>query len=302
VKLALAIIVALALALVVAARIPKSEQVLEDLPAIGWVVDLIGVSHDDLETPEELHYRADHPDALANLRLPHTEVRGDTLVVFAHDAFDAEQWRDRLAVHPAPLSAYSVVYVSDELTALRRSLGSDEQAKKLGIAVEYDSVGYHLQIAHGGMYVNADWAEAHHCDTRDRIVGTGVYCTVSPADRLAAYIKGDPGLFIDAHPLDIPKCRTFVPDNTATNERFYEVALPALTLVPTHVVAGAEALDLTVDLPAFPSDAELVVQLAGQLYPATLRPGGLSVACRGSMAFDFETAYALAAAGLHEIK
>jgi hypothetical protein len=291
VKLALAIVLAIAIALVVAIRIPRSAEMLEDVPGIGWLVDLIGAAHED-SGPLEFRYRLDHPERLANVFVPGSKRQGDTLIVY-----------DRpLTLGRPKLFAYSVVYQSDELTALSRALRKDDQAKKLGITVELDHIGYHLQIPSDGMYVNPDWAEAHHCDTSHRIVGTGVYCVVRPAERLSAYVKGDPGLFTDAHPLDVPQGRTFLPADAATSDRFYEVALPALALEPTRAVAGADSLDLTVDLPAFPSDAELVLQIGGTLYPATPHAGGLTVDCGGGLAADLERSYALAAAGLHELR
>lgn len=299
-KLALVVVVVVALALVVAVRIPRSAEFLDDVPGVGWLVELIGATHED-SGPVELRFRADHPDELAHVHLPNTEIRGDTLVVLAHDDLDAYEWRDRLAVRPGPLYAYSVVYQSDELTALQRALRKDPQATKLGISVELDHVGYHLQITGDGMYVNPEWAEAHHCDTRDRIVGTGVYCIVTAADRLSAYVRGDPGLFTDAHPIELPSGRTFLPDDVARGERFYEVALPALTLAPTRVEDHGDSLALTVALPDFPSDAELVVQISGKLYPATPHPGGVTVATGAGVSDELATAYALASAGLHEL-
>lgn len=289
-KLALAILGAAALAILIAVRIPRSADYLEDVPVIGWLVDVIG-THADRE-PVEFRYRVDHPEQLAQLHLPNTVLHGDTLVVTG--------WP--VTGERPQLFAYKVVYQSDELTALQRALRRDDQAKKLGISIELDRVGYHLQIASDGMYVNPDWAEAHQCNTRDRIVGTGVYCIVGAADRLKAYVKGDPGLFTDAHPLDLPPGRTFVPADDVTNEQFYEVELPALPLDATAAVARGETLDVTAQLPAFAPDDEVAVRFAGKLYVATPRAGGLVIPMGDGLARELSTSYALAAAGLHELR
>jgi len=304
VKLALAIVVAVVLALVVAVRIPRSAEVLEDVPGLGWLVELIGANHEGELGPEEIRYRADHPEQLARVHLPNTEVHGDMLVIHAHDALDAMSQRDHLtAGPPGPFYAYVVVYQSDELTALQRALRKDDQAKKLGISVELDHVGYHLQIPGDGMYVNPDWAEQHHCDTRDRIVGTGVYCIVPAAARLSAYLDGDPGLFTDPHPLDVPAGRTFLPDDVSRNERFYEVQMPAMQLQPSDLRPREDGLDVIAAVPAAAtaSDVELVVQISGKLYLATPIPGGLHIATGPVLADELATYHALAAAGLHEL-
>ena len=294
---------ALALATVVALRSPGTELWLEDLPVIGsvfgWLGELIGSPRDE---SVELRYRADHPEQLAHVQLPDAEVRGDTLVVTARDGRYAYELRDRLARRPAPMPAYIVVYQSDELTALQRALRRDDQAKKLGIAVELDHVGYHLQVATDGLYVNPDWAEQHHCDTGDRIVGTGVYCLPTGAERLTAYVKGDPGLFTDPHPIELPPQRTFLPDDDVRNERFYEVVLPAISLEVTAALPRGDSLEVTARLPALAPDVELAVQIGGKLYVATPRPGGLAIATGGVLADDLATSYALAAAGLHELR
>jgi hypothetical protein len=290
VKLALAILGAVALAILIAVRIPRSADYLEDVPVIGWLVDLIG-SHADRE-PIKFRYRVDHPEQLAQLHLPNTVLRGDTLFVSGGP----------VTVQQPRLFAYKVVYQSDELTALQRALRKDDQATKLGISIQLDHVGYHLQIASDGMYVNPDWAEAHHCDTRDRIVGTGVYCIISAAERLKAYVKGDPGLFTDPHPLDLPPSRTFVPGDGVANERFYEVELPAMPLDVTGAVARGDTFGVTAQLPAFAPDDEIAVQISGKLYVATQQPGGLDIATGADLARELSTSYALAAAGLHELR
>lgn len=305
-RLALGIVVALALALVVAIRIPRSAEFLEDIPGVGWLVELIGAAHAD--TPVELHYRADHPEQLARVHLPNAELRGDTLVVTAHDDLDAALQREHLAAAapPGPFSAYIVVYQSDELTALSRALRSDDQARKLGISVELDHVGYHLQITTDGMYVNPEWAEQHHCSTRDRIVGTGVYCYVPAAERLRAYMHGDPGLFTDPHVLPFPDGRTFLPDDDDTSERFYELELPMFPVDFTAVSRDGDALEATLAAPlpdrATASDAELMIKLGRRLYVATRTPGGLRIATGAELADELATRFALAAAGLHELR
>jgi hypothetical protein len=290
VKLALAIFGALALAILIAVRIPRSADYLEDLPGIGWVVELIGANHEQ-SAPAEFRYRVDHPEQLAQLHLPDTVLHGNTLIVSG--------WP--LTIDRPHLFAYKVVYQSDELTALSRALRKDDQAKKLGISIELDRVGYHLQIPSDGMYVNPDWAEAHHCDARDRLVGTGVFCIVTAAERLKAYVKGDPGLFTDPHPLDLPPGRTFLPDDDTKNERFYEVELPAMPLDVTTAAARGDTLDVTAQLAAFAPDVELVVLIAGKLYVAEPHAGGLEIPTGADLARELSTSYALAAAGIHAL-
>lgn len=305
-KLALTIVVAVAVALLVAIRVPQTAELLEDVPGISWLVELIGAA-DEHASPVELRFRADHPEQLASIHLPNATVRGDLLLITAHDDLDATVEREHLAAgRPGPFSAYVVVYQSDELTAISRALHGDDQAQKLGISVELDHVGYHIHTKDGGMYVNPDWAEQHHCGTRDRIVGTGVYCYVTAAERLRAYMQGDPGLFTDPHTFPFPGDRTFLPDDDDTSERFYEVELPMFPVDLTAVSVDGDALDATLAAPlperATAPDAEVMIKIGRKLYVATRTPGGLRIATGAVLADELATSYALAAAGLHELR
>jgi len=59
---------------------------------------------------------------------------------------------------------------------------------------------------------------------------------------------------------------------------------------------------VTARLPSLAPDVELAAQVGGKLYLATPRPGGLAIATGAELAAELATSYALAAAGLHELR
>lgn len=209
-KIALVALVVLVLGVVVAARIPKTAAYMEDVPLLGTVVEWIGhrgpseveISFDHEPTPAELT-RA-HDLLTAYLAPMPITVRGDRFVVTTSDAFRVYY----LHLQHAPLRVFTVVYESPELEDLLRAMRRDEQAKKLGLSVELDRIGYHVQAPSDSLYVNPAWAEKHHCEGH-HIEGTGTACYLSAKQRFDAYVHGDADLFVDAHPLALPPGRDF---------------------------------------------------------------------------------------------
>lgn len=209
-KIALVVAAMLVLALVVAARVPKTAAYMEDVPVLGYVVELIGhhgpteveISFDHTPTPQELTRARDLLTAyLAPMPI---EVRGDKLIVTAKNPLRVYA----LHVQHAPLRVFTVVYESPELEDLLRTMRRDDQAKKLGLSIELDRIGYHVQAPSESLYVNPAWAEKHHCEGH-HIEGTGTACYLSAKQRFDAYVRGDADLFIDAHPLALPAGRDF---------------------------------------------------------------------------------------------
>jgi hypothetical protein len=312
-KIALAVIIAVVIALFVAMRIPASARVLEDVPGLDLLVDLVGY-HDD--RPIEYVFGFEHPvstdvegrvrDVLARRLAPMAvEMRGDQLVVAAPGLDDAMRVQSIETRH-APLRVLVVIYQSPELDALRAQLRKDDQAQKLGLSIELDHVGFHVHAQSTTMYVNSDWAKAHDC-TGYYIEGTGTSCAVSPKQRVEAYVRGDPGLFTDPHPLAFPPGRDLYLVNTGD---YYEMETAAIAIAPSQVTAAtvdndalvlAVAPDVVAAIAArVPTpDVELVVETRpGQLYPAQLLNGRLSVATGPADARDLAGDLQLASAGL----
>lgn len=209
-KIALVIAVVLVLALLVAARIPKTAAYMEDVPVLGYLVEWIGhrgpteveITFDHTPTQPELTRARDLLTAyLAPMPIA---VRGDKLVVTTNDPFRVYS----LHVQHLPLRVFTVVYESPELEDLLRKMARDDQAKRLGLAVKLDRIGYHVEAPSESLYVNPAWAEKHHCEGH-HIEGTGTACYLSAKQRFDAYVRGDADLFIDAHPLALPPGRDF---------------------------------------------------------------------------------------------
>lgn len=258
-KLALAILAFVVLAIVVTARIPRSAVYLQDLPGVGWVIELIGVHE---AAPLEVELAFDHPPSpqelargrellAARLRMP-VEIRGDKLVVGGDDPFRVTQ----LHLHHPPLRVFSVVYESPELEALRRAMLRDEQATRLGLAVKLDTIGYHVEAPSETLYVNPAWADKHHC-TGHHIEGTGTACYLSAKQRFDAYVRGDAELFIDAHPLALPPGRDLYATDSGP---IYELDARPLEVPVANLQLTREAA--LIPLAAAPAtDAELVVEV-----------------------------------------
>jgi hypothetical protein len=128
---------------------------------------------------------------------------GDVVTIDAPDeltAFDITE--DVLLTHAPKWTLREDDGVSPYMFSLASFVAQDPGADKLGITatIEHDTTGTRtgafLSAVDDFRYVNSDWATAHHCDTKDRIEGTGVGCIVPGRDRLAGYISGDAGLFI----------------------------------------------------------------------------------------------------------
>jgi hypothetical protein len=205
-----------------------------------------------------------------------------------------------------------VVYQSDELERIRKAIRTDDQAKHLGLTLELDHVGYHLHARDEFMYVNQAWADAHHC-TGQRIEGTGVGCLVTGHERLAAYVRGDAGLFTDPHPdaLAAPTGRSFYIEDDGDA---YELESTATTIAPsqlTDVQVAGDALDLALSpdvtsaiaARATAPDVELVAELEpGALLPVTLASAGHIAITVGANAQREADLLALASLGLHPVR
>ena len=274
-KVALAVVGLVVLAIVVAARVPRSAQALEDVPVLGWVVELIGVhpapldvelSFDHAPSPAELAHARDLLAARLQMRV---DIRGDKLVVTGGDLFRVAE----LPLHRPPLRVFTVVYESPELEALRRAMLRDDQAKHLGLSVALDTIGYHVTSPDDALYVNEAWAEKHHC-TGHRIEGTGTACFLSTKERFDAYVRGNADLFVDAHPLAVPQGRDFYATDKGP---IYELEAQAIEVPLSRVQYAPDAA--LVPLPAAPaSDVEQVVEVSpGTLVVGTPRGSALAI-------------------------
>jgi hypothetical protein len=309
-------------ALVLALRIPAARGFLIDLPGVGplfdWVSELVhgppprraatvayalapNASDADLATAR------DRLDRLTNLP---TAVRGKRLVVIPGP--DDDPLAAIISVRRDPIRVFVVVYQSEELDRIKKALRSDEQAKHLGLTVELDHVGYHLHAPPDMLYVNPDWAAAHHC-TGHRIEGTGIACTVTARERIDAYTHGDAGLFIDPHPdaLATPPGRAFYVDDDGNA---YELESTPIEIAPQQItsvqvtgdaieLAFAPAADAAIAARTTAPDVELVAELPpGALLPVTrTAPGHIAFAV-GADAQRVADELALAALGLHQVR
>jgi hypothetical protein len=307
--------------IVVALRIPVARRALTNAPVVGpffeWLADLVHAPTS--REPVEVVYSCDRPlspreltaarDRLRRLTGLPTRFRGQHLIVTAGPDDDVL----RAIVTPSrdPLRVFVVVYQSAELEHIRKALRTDDQAKHLGITVELDHVGYHLHAPSEIMYVNPDWADAHHC-TGHRIEGTGIGCLLTGRDRLAAYVRGDAGLFTDPHPdaLATPSGRSFYVEDDGDA---YELESVPIAIAPsqlTDVHAADDAIDLAlapdvaaaVAARATSPDVELVAELApGHLLPVELAASGHIAITVGADAQRAADELALAALGLHQV-
>jgi hypothetical protein len=308
--------------IVLALRIPVAHRALTRAPGIGpffeWLADLTHI-HTERESIDVV-YAFEHPpssdeiragrDSLRRLTGLPTSIRGNTIVVTARPDDDAL----RAIVTPRrdPTRIFVVVYQSDELDRIRKALRTDDQATRLGITVELDHVGYHLHAPSEITYVNPDWADAHHC-TGHRIEGTGVGCLLTGRDRLAAYVRGDAGLFTDPHPdaLAAPSGRSFYVEDDGDAYELESVPVAVAPSQITDVQAAGDAIDLALAPDAAAAlaarattpDAELVAELApGALLPVTLgAPGHVEITV-GADAQRAADELALAALGLHQVR
>jgi hypothetical protein len=307
--------------IVLALRIPLAHRALTDAPVIGpffdWLADLAHI-HTPRE-PVDIVYTFDRPpsparltsarDRLGRLTGLRTVVRGTKLVVTAGP--DDDPLRAIITPRREPIRVFLVVYQSAELDRLRTALRTDDQAKRLGITVELDRIGYHLHAPSEIMYVNPDWADAHHC-TGHRIEGTGVGCLLTGRDRIAAYVRGDAGLFTDAHPdaLAAPTGFSFYVEDDGDA---YELESVPITIAPsqvTNIQVAGDAIDLALgpdaaaalSARATASDVEMVAELApGHLLPVELAGSGHIAITTGSDAQRAADELALAALGLHQV-
>jgi hypothetical protein len=315
------LVASLLVLLVLGLRMPGTRGVLIDLPGVGpvleWVSDL--VRGPTPRHPIEVAYRLGRtvsPDELARARdrldrlamLP-VSIRGDRLVVTADPTDDP--LRATFIPRRDPIRVFVVVYQSPELDRIRKALGSDEQAKHLGLSVDLDYVGYHVHAPADMMYVNPAWADAHHC-TGHRIEGTGIACPLTPRERLDAYVRGDAGLFTDPHPdaLATPPGRSFYIEDDGDA---YELEATPIEIAPSQIadvqVAGdvvqlmlAPSAAAAIAARATSPDIELVAEIApGQLQPVTLSgPAVIAFAVRTDPQRVADE-LALAALGLHPI-
>ncbi|MBV8760327.1 MAG: hypothetical protein JO257_23750 [Deltaproteobacteria bacterium] len=286
-KIALAFIGVVLIALLVAIRVPRSASYLEDVPGIGWLVDLFG-AHDPGPIEFELTFdhtpsrpELEHARELVAARMSRgtVVVRGNSLFVSGDDVF-------RLTLHRPPLRVFEVVYESPELEALRRAMLRDDQAKALRLSVALDRIGYHVESPDDALYVNDAWAQKHGC-TGHHIEGTGTACFLNTRQRFDAYVRGDADLFVDPHPLALPPGRNFYATDAGP---IYELAAQPLLVPLTSLQrSGAQGM---IPLGAAPApDTELVVEVsAGTLIPGEVHGSQLAI--------PYDPEYELALLGL----
>lgn len=273
-KIALVVAAVLVLALLVAARVPKTAAYMEDVPVLGELVEWIGhrgptdieITFDHAPTAQELTRARDLLTAyLAPMPIA---IRGDKLVVTASDPLRVYA----LHLHHPPLRVFTVVYESPELEALRRSMLRDDQAKHLALSVALDHVGYHVTSPDDALYVNDSYAVKHHC-TGHRIEGTGTPCYLTTKERFDAYVRGDPDLFVDAHPLALPAGRDFYATDKGP---IYELESSPIAVPLSRVQFNHDAA--LIPLPAQPpADVELAVEtLPGTLVVGDVRGNQLA--------------------------
>lgn len=274
-KIALVVAVVLVLALLVAARIPKTAAYMQDVPLLADVVEWIG---DRGPTDVELEF--DHAPSQTELTLARdlvalnvapqkVAIRGDKLVVTGNDPFEVMQ----LKLHRPPLRVFKVVYESPEIEALRRSLLRDDQANHLGLSVKLDHVGYYVTSPDDVLDVNETYATKHHC-TGHHIEGTGTACYLTTKERFDAYVRGDPDLFVDAHPLALPAGRDFYATDKGP---IYELESAPLQVPPSRMEFRHDAA--LIPLPEQPAaDIELVVETQpGTLVVGEVRGNQLAI-------------------------
>ena len=238
-------------------------------------------------------------------------IRGDQLVVEAPTPDEAAHAFVEFSREPIRL--YVVVYQSPELDRIKSVLRRDDQAKKLGLTIALDPIGYHLEAPSDLMYVNPAWAANHHC-TGHHIEGTGTGCLVTARERIDAYVRGDPDLFVDEHHdlLTAPPGRAFYGQDDG---RFYELeSLPIVVERREVVAVHASDESLVLRLPPARADAlaarltspdtELVAELApGTLSAATVSgKTKLSIAMPPARASQLAGELILGGLGLHAIR
>ena len=255
-------------------------------------------------------------------------VEGDQIVIdteSAVDSFTVVQVIDAdLAARPH-LEVSILDYESEYLEKLAKHTWTAKAAADLGITAELDHLGHYLRVPNAGKYVNEAWALRHQCDTKDRLTGTGIYCWVDPADRIAAYFHGDAELFIDPLPteLALPADRDLLADSRTDDKeadtykghgswKYYLVERGPIVLDQTTVAGVSHTTtDVTLALNqrgrdqvaarATGSTVELVTLIAGQLkevHLATTPGGGATIAIESAPAFGAELEHALAVAAL----
>ncbi|MBA3464839.1 MAG: hypothetical protein H0T46_33205 [Deltaproteobacteria bacterium] len=127
-------------------------------------------------------------------------IDGDRIVIeveHAHDVLWIESKIGSDMVVVPRVDLHSLDYDPEYLKDMRARLRGNKRAKELGVEIKLDRLGYHVTAPSRGEYVNTAWAEKHGCSTRDRLTGTGVYCTVSGPDRIQAFLIGDAELFVE---------------------------------------------------------------------------------------------------------
>lgn len=316
-----AAVAALLIGLVVALRVPAVEAWLEDLPVAGGVFEwLADAMHSREHRPIEVVYELDHPPTPAELararrllapqvRPLSIQTRGDRLVVEAHTFGEAQH--ALIDVSRDPIRLYIVVYQSEELDRIAAALRKDEQAKKLGLTVALDTIGYHLEAPSGSMYVNPTWATTHQC-AGYHIEGTGTSCPVSASERIAAYVRGDPALFVDAHKdlLATPAGRGFYAANDGNAYELESLPIVVQRRDLVTVQPAGDAVDLTLE----PAQADALAarmtgadtEVVAEVWPGTLSPVTVTTKGRLSIAVPDPTQLAgelvLGGLGLHAIR
>lgn len=171
-------------------------------------------------------------------------IEGDRIVIEIEHTRDVLEIDARLGpgmVVVPRLDLRILDFDPEYLKDVKARLRGNKRAKELGVEVKLDHFGYYLEARSGGEYVNTAWAEKHGCSTRDRLAGTGVYCTVSGIARLQAFLTGDPELFVEPLPeLRLPADRELAVHDDRKVARAYVVERAPIAIEPL-MIASAEA-------------------------------------------------------------
>lgn len=170
---------------------------------------------------------------------------GVTIVVTPVDDgqwFDLSMTLDPGRARPPELALRTVEYAGGYVDRLAAYVRKDKVAADLGITFALDHIGWHLEVTGDSRYVNVAWAEKHHCDPSRRLEGTGVSCIVDAKARLAAFLHGDPELYVEPLRADlaIPADRELVIDEVEPRGvlgtiRVYAVEAGATVIAPSMI-------------------------------------------------------------------
>ncbi len=153
--------------------------------------------------------------------------------------------------HPARIELRAIDSDSPFMDRLGRHVGRDRSNGDIRDDADTPT-GRYLRAPDRAHYVNEAWANRHGCHG-DRLVGTGIYCTITGRESIEAYIAGDADRGIAGLGSDfvIPADRELVYGRDAGDWRTYYVTREGLPL-DASAVADVASSDhsLRIDLTA----------------------------------------------------